>query len=240
MIYQFESRVRYSEVDRNQMLTLNAVINYFQDCSTFHSEEIGLGIGNLAGKHRAWVLSSWQIVLDRTPGFGEKITVQTWPYDFKGFYGSRNFALLDSGGDRMVSANSLWVYMDLETGHPTKVSEEEVAGYVLEKKLEMDYASRKVPIPKESMEMEPRSVLKYQLDTNNHVNNGQYVLMASEFLPEGFEIYQMRAEYKKEALLHDIIVPWVHQEKNNCTVALCDTKGRPYAVVSFEQQSRSD
>lgn len=235
MIYQFESRVRYSEVDRNQMLTLNAVINYFQDCSTFHSEEIGLGIRNLAGKHRAWVLSSWQIVLEQFPMFGDRITVQTWPYDFKGFYGSRNFALLDERGRRMVSANSLWVYMDLETGRPTKVSEEEVAGYVLEKKLDMDYASRKVPIPKESVEMEHHSVLKYQLDTNNHVNNGQYVLMASEFLPDGFEIRQMRAEYKKEALLHDIIVPQVHQDEKNCTVALCDTKGRPYAVVAFDK-----
>lgn len=236
MIYQFESRVRYSEVDQDQNLTLNGIINYFQDCSTFHSEAIGLGIENLARKGRAWILSAWQIVIHRRLRFGEKITVQTWPYDFQGFYGFRNFALLDERGERAVCANSVWVYMDLETGRPVKVSADEVEGYVLEERLDMEYAPRKVPIPKESVEMEPGTVLKYQLDTNHHVNNGQYVQMAHEYLPEGFVIGQMRAEYKKEARLHDIIVPRVHQEEERCTVALCGRDGQAYAVIAFDRE----
>ena len=239
MIYQFESRVRYSEVDREQNLTLPSIINYFQDCSTFHSEAIGLGIENLGKKNRAWILSSWQIVLERAPRFGEKILVQTWPYDFKGFYGYRNFALLDETGRKMAYANSVWVFMDLESGHPVKVSEEEAAGYVLEERLDMEYAPRKIPIPKESVKREPRPVQKYQLDTNDHVNNGQYVLLAHEFLPEGFAIGQMRAEYKKAAHLHDVIVPWVHEEEERYTVALCDEGEKPYAVVTFEKQKVS-
>ena len=235
MIYQFESRVRYSEIDRKQKLTLPSIINYFQDCSTFHSEAIGLGIENLAKKKRAWVLSSWQIVLERIPIFAEKIQVQTWPYDFKGFYGYRNFALLDEKGKKLAYANSVWVFMDLESGRPTKVSQEEIAGYVLEERLDMEYAPRKLPIPKECVRMEPRQVQKYQLDTNDHVNNGQYVRLAHECLPEGYPIRQMRAEYKKAAHLHDVMIPWVHEEKGTYTVALCDESDNPYAVVMFEQ-----
>ena len=41
MIYQFDSRVRYSEVDENRRITLLSILNYFQDCSSFHSEKIG-------------------------------------------------------------------------------------------------------------------------------------------------------------------------------------------------------
>lgn len=235
MIYQFESRVRYSEVDREQKLALPSIINYFQDCSTFHSEAIGLGIENLAKKKRAWVLSSWQIVLERIPVFAEKILVQTWPYDFKGFYGYRNFALLDEKGKKLAYANSVWVFMDLESARPTKVSQEEIAGYVLEERLDMEYAPRKLPVPKGCVRMEPRQVQKYQLDTNDHVNNGQYVRLAHEYLPEGFTIRQMRAEYKKAAHLHDVMIPWVHEENETYTVALCDESDNPYAVVMFEQ-----
>ena len=37
--YEFEGKVRYSEIDHRATMTLPALINYFQDCSTFQSEE---------------------------------------------------------------------------------------------------------------------------------------------------------------------------------------------------------
>lgn len=236
MIYQFDSRVRYSEVDEKRDLTLNGIINYFQDCSTFQSEEIGLGIQYLAKKRRAWMLSSWQIVIDRLPKFGEKITVQTWAYGFKAFYGDRNFSLLDEQGGRIVYANSLWIYMDTESGRPTKLEKDQMEGYSLEERLEMDYAPRKIALPEKMEEKEAFSVLRHQLDTNHHVNNGQYIQMAHEFLPEGFQVYQMRAEYKKAAVLHDVIYPGVHTADGRCTVALCGADGKAYAVVEFQER----
>lgn len=52
-MYTFESRVRFSEVDHTEMLTLPSLVNYFQDCSTFQSEDIGLGIDVLKGQGKA-------------------------------------------------------------------------------------------------------------------------------------------------------------------------------------------
>ena len=63
-MYSFDSRVRYSEVDEYRKLSLTGVINYMQDCSTFQSEDLNMGIDYLAEKHRAWLLSSWQIVVE--------------------------------------------------------------------------------------------------------------------------------------------------------------------------------
>ena len=54
---------------------------------------------------------------------------------------------------------------------------------------------------------EPFAVQKHHLDTNHHVNNGPYIQMAREYVPEGFPIRQMRAEYKKSALLGNMINP---------------------------------
>ena len=110
MIYQFDSRVRYSEVDENRRITLLSILNYFQDCSSFHSEKIGVGIDYLNKRQCAWVLSSWQIVLGELPVFGQEITVQTWPYSFKGFLGVRNFCSRDEKGEKLAWANTLWTY----------------------------------------------------------------------------------------------------------------------------------
>ena len=43
-MYTFESRIRYSETDSEGKLTIASLINYFQDCSTFQSQDLGLGV----------------------------------------------------------------------------------------------------------------------------------------------------------------------------------------------------
>ena len=64
-MYEFNSRVRYSEIDHHGTLTLPALINYFQDCSTFQSEDVGLGTEVLKAEKRAWILSYWQVIAER-------------------------------------------------------------------------------------------------------------------------------------------------------------------------------
>ena len=39
MAFEFESRVRYSETGPDQKLTLVSLVDYFQDSSTFQSED---------------------------------------------------------------------------------------------------------------------------------------------------------------------------------------------------------
>ena len=53
MNYSFNSRVRYSETGENGKLTLPGVLNYFQDCCTFHAESVGLGGDVLKARDRA-------------------------------------------------------------------------------------------------------------------------------------------------------------------------------------------
>ena len=72
--------------------------------------------------------------------------------------------------------------------------------------------------------------------TNHHVNNCQYICMAEDFLPEDFKVYQMRAEYKMQAKLGDIICPKVKAETGKVIVSLDDTDGKAYAIIEFQQK----
>ena len=234
-MYAFDSRIRYSETDSEGELTLNALLNYFQDCSTFHSEDVGLGIGYMKEIGQAWVLSSWQIVVDRYPKLGEKVKIVTLPYELKGFLGYRNFAMLDEEGNYLAKANSLWSLLDMTTGKPVAVNEAMHKGYGIDEKLDMDYAPRKITVPEGGQLLDPMVVQNPKRDTIQHVNNGQYVNIAMEYLPDDFLIHQMRAEYKKQAFLDDVLYPYIVSVEIGYVVSLRDEEGRPYVSVEFLQ-----
>lgn len=237
-MYTFHSRVRYSETGSNGIMTMHGILNYFQDCSTFQSEALGLGVDVLKQRHRAWLLTAWQVEVLRAPVFGEEIEIGTFPYAFKGFFGLRNFLIRDSQGNTLVRANSVWVYVNTDTGHPARALPEEISAYSLEPKLDMDYRDRKVRIPEHAVfaDLEPFPVQKHQIDTNHHVNNSQYPLMAWEYLPDGFCCGYMQAEYKTAARPGDLICPSVWNDQGTYWVILADTAGNPYVIVRAEEK----
>ena len=148
----------------------------------------------------------------------------------------RNFCMETEDGERIAYANTYWTYINAENGLPVKLTERDTAGYEMEEKLDMDYASRKIALPEGMVKGESFTIQKHHLDTHHHVNNCQYIRMAADYLPEGFVIYQMRAEYKKQALLGDVFYPAVKAEEKKVTVALSTETGEPYAIVEFTMQ----
>lgn len=265
-MYTFHSRVRYSEATKDQILDLYAILNYFQDCSNFQSADLGVGVQYLAEKNRAWLLSAWQVELVRPLHLFDPITVGTWPHDFKGIYGYRNFILYNEarGHETAAYANSIWFLIDTKTGKPLRITPEDAAPYTLEPAYPMEYAPRKITLPKvpqpipvktttqdvfsqpdsslyAEVNFTPVTVTKIFLDTNNHVNNSQYVRLAQACLPETFCIRRMRAEYRRAAVLGDIIYPKIllSADAQYCYVSLNDEAGNAYAVVEFIASNHS-
>ena len=68
----------------------------------------------------------------------------------------------------------------------------------------------------------------------SHVNNGQYVQMAADYLTEETKIHEMRAEYKRSAVLGNQICPSIGKRENTWIVSLNDENGMPYAVIEFK------
>ena len=233
-MYEFNSRVRYSEIDHHGTLTLPALINYFQDCSTFQSEDVGLGTEVLKAEKRACILSYWQVIAERYPALGERITIGTFPTEFKGLFGNRNFYIKDERGHMIAKAYSVWVFLDTETGRPVRPEEKDIKPYGMGEALDMPYEGRKISLPEETEVLEAFPVRRYHIDTNEHVNNCQYVQMALEFLPADRQFRQIRVEYKKSAVLGDVIYPKRSREEERTIIELCAENGRPYAVVEFK------
>lgn len=233
-MYSFDSRIRYSEIGRDGVLRIDGLINYFQDCSTFQSEDLGVGIEYLSAMDRCWIINSWQIKVHRYPKLGEEVKIFTWPNTLKGVFGTRNFKLTDRNGELLAVANSLWTFFDTQNLRPTKIPEKVLSRYEMEPAFEAEWEGRKIMLPQDMQGAEAFYVQPVHLDTNNHVNNGQYISMAMAYLPEDFKVTGVRAEYKKAALLGDRIFPYIYNEENRVIVALADENGLPYAVAEFK------
>ena len=272
MRYEFRDTVRFSEVDESGYLTLTALVNYFQDTAIFQSEKGGIGFDYLKPKNQAWLLASWQIEIDHMPVLCDEITVATWTYEFKAFYGYRNFVLYDAQGNKAAWANSVWFLCDTKYQMPVKIDERSLAVYGTEPRIEMEYLPRKIALPglgitengstegktqeafgterkaqeasrterktqeafgTEGKIQEAFKIEKHHLDTNHHVNNGQYIDMAVQYLPQDAQVTRVRAEYKMQAHLGDEMVPVVFEDGKLWTIALNNREGKAYAVVQL-------
>ena len=77
-------------------------------------------------------------------------------------------------------------------------------------------------------------VSKNDLDTNHHMNNAVYVSKAKNIIEEDFKVKKISVQYKKAAVLNDVILPRITKNENSYIVNLADPKGDTYAIVRFE------
>ena len=239
-MYSFDSRVRYSECDSKWRLTIPAMVNYLQDCSTFHSENVGLGMKYLSEQHQGWILAAWMIEINRLPEFGEHITISTWCTDMGRLDAKRNFTIVDDSGEACVRADSEWYLYDLAAERIIRIPEIERT-YIVEgeKRLDMPPMRRKIPLEGEAKLADPIAVGPQHLDTNQHVNNAQYVLFAADALAElglAAPTDILSVQYRNMARAGDTIVPEVHESEGGHTVALTDGGTTTYAVVRFQER----
>lgn len=235
-MYTFDSRIRYSEIDERGNLSLESIIDYMQDCTNFQSEDLGVGLQYHRDRQMMWVLSFWQIVINEYPPMGEWLRIGTQSTGYEKMFGYRNFLITerDNPQKQIVLANSLWVLMDVAKGRPMIVTPEIGDVYGKGEPLPMDYAPRKIKVPKEGgRSCEPFLVQEYHMDTNHHMNNGQYVRMAKAALESAPVVRELRVEYRKQAMLGDEITPVVYEREQEYIVLLEDAAGKAYAVVQM-------
>ena len=232
-MFEFDSRIRYSECAQDGRLSLAGLVNYFQDCAVFHSTDVGRGPATWKEEHYAWMLASWQIVVNRYPKMNEIVRTRTQAYSFHGFEADRNFLMWDKKGELLAFANSRWIYFDTEAGRPIRVPKIEVESYGVDPEFEMEKAPRHIKMPAEGVaEKRPFKVRATNLDTNGHVNNEQYISMALAYLPAGIKVRELRVEYLSQAYLGDILAPRVYHDTEGYIVRL-DMNGKACAVMQF-------
>ena len=221
-MFSFPSNVRFSETDEDSRLTTLALLNYFQDCTVFHSGTLGLGPDSERESGEA------------LPSLFDPIVVSTWGTGAKGTFATRNFTMATPDGRTLARADSLWFLYDAAVGRPVRLTPEDWAPYMADDApLDMPPTSRKLRTEGPGEPRPSVAVAKHHLDTNHHVNNAQYVEIAREALDTPVDVRRIQVQYKKAAVLGDTIVPVVHAEKDGVAVRLTDGADADFAIVKL-------
>ncbi len=234
-LYQYSDRVSYSRVDKEGRLKVYAIVNALQDCCMFHGEEVGRSCLRLKDNARAWLVSSWHIVCKKRPHMGEEFVIKTWPYKFRGVFGNRNFVMETKEGEPLVCADSVWFYFDQAAGKPVRPAAEDVEPFGMGEPYPMEYKPRKVRVPEKMEYRASMTVCENHMDTNSHMNNGEYVRIAADYLPRGFETEELLVEYRLAARLGDEICIYTKEEADGFYVVMTDENKNPYAIHCFQK-----
>lgn len=237
-MYSFLGRVRYSETDTRGKLSIPAIINYFQDCSNFHSDELGIGIDYLMGKGCAWVLIAWNVIFEKELAIGDKLKVSTLSRQINKFYAYRQFLLEDENSNVCAKADTMWIYIDLATRRPLKMPQNEIDLYGEEEGFGIEPANRKMILPPVTGVGETLKIKKMHLDTNNHVNNAHHIAIAMEYLPEDFNLGNMKVVYEKEITLGETVIPHIHEAGDSIYVSLRGLDERVFSSIQFTKKEK--
>ena len=220
-MYSLNYKVTTSTCDSDGKLKLYSALQMMQDCSEMwiDSEQ---GVKDYFEKENmAQLLASRQVEVIRRPSFKEELTVTTSVYGMKSMFGFRNTFIYDVEGLPCYRTWSMGAFVDKGTGKLKKVDDQTISTMLLEPKLDMNYKDRRIILPKEGgTVLAPVAVQRSDIDYNKHVNNANYIRMAMELLPEGFEVKGLRVEYRVPAKLNDQLVPTVYQQDELFIVAL--------------------
>lgn len=249
-MYSFTSRVRFSEINEQRVLSIPSIINYLQDCSTFHSESVGRGMAHVDEVGLAWLLAGWELLIDRLPRFDEEIRISTWATGFNRLFAKRNFTICTADDARaehpLVRADSLWFLFDRQTGRPIRPPQKEIEPFLPDladdKPLDMPPMQRHLRVHGTGTPAAPVVVTGAHIDTNHHVNNAQYVSIALGVLPKRavFDARRIDVQYSVAAKLGDTIYPHVHADVADAadttgTIVTLDAQdGTTYAAVRVQ------
>lgn len=210
-IFTYEYKTRYTDVGSDNKLTLKALVATLQQAAISHSEQAGYGVSTIDKTHLAWLLLDWKVQVISYPHSNEILTVKTWPRVFDKLYSYRDFEVFDSKNNLVAIASSKWFAIDTESKKIRKLTPEiiEAYGEPVTKCVFENAFNEKLKVPEDLKLNFNYEIQRRDIDTNEHVNNLNYIDFALETLDE--EIYNntvfhnLEVIYKKEIKLHEKI-----------------------------------
>lgn len=206
-MFEREFCVRYSELGSDALVNPARILAYWQDTTMQHSQAVGQSLQELGEAQLAWLLLSWRVEFKRMPTYGEILMSHTWATHFEGIYGYRDFDLISKTGETLAVASTVWVLIDAKTGRMKRVTQEIADLYGTEpRRVFGTEEAWKMEVPESYGDICEFEVLKSDLDTNQHVNNVNYIRMVLEVIPPGKQIRRLWVNYKKPAMYDDTVV----------------------------------
>jgi medium-chain acyl-[acyl-carrier-protein] hydrolase len=201
-LFEQEYLIHYYEVDYKKRVLVTSLMNFLNDVAMRQSEQLGVGVDYLRQKNGIWVIYKWDIKIYKYPMFNEKITVKTAPHSFRKFYAYRKFEMLDKNKEKLVSANSVWLFVNTKKKRPIKIPKYMYEAYRVSQDFDEPLEIGEIGQPSSFDMQKPFNVRYSDIDTNGHVNNVKYAAWSLETVPldiiQNYAMTNLKIAYLKE------------------------------------------
>lgn len=160
------------------------ILTLLEETAADHCLSIGHSLYDLLEKGVGWVLLSGRMVMDRYPAYKEKITIKTWLSELTTFRGIRENLILDEEGKIIGRAKGFWLFFDIKRRRPARIFKEMVEQWTINPKESIQMEKIKIETIEEAIYSNHFSVHRFDMDSNEHVNNLRYLQWAMESIPD--------------------------------------------------------
>jgi acyl-ACP thioesterase len=181
-----EFKLQSFQVDFRKIASLETLCCIFQEAAWNHAEALGVGFEQLEQQHQIWVLSRLLVNVHQYPRWGETIRIHTWPRPVEGVFAMRDFQMLNSRGEVLVSGSSAWLILDALSRKPQRAGKFLSSFCTDANHRATERDPEKIA---EIATLEPGIELPVRysdIDVNGHVNNARYVAWLLDSYPLEF------------------------------------------------------
>ena len=194
-----EIRVGSELVDYEKKVKLSSFMNWFQQCSVRHTEELGMGRHMTFDKGFLWVIISEHILINRMPEYDEEIVIESTPGMTLHYFFPRNIVIKNKNGEILVKANALWALIDKNTRQFIDPSENGIIINGINRDTDVvPVIKLKVP---ELHKKKTFTATYSMVDINGHLGNTHYMDLMNDIMFENdgkLEIKEATILFKKE------------------------------------------
>lgn len=205
-VYEQLFNIDYSDIDASGKTSVVALLRFFSQVASMHVEQLGCGLTELLKINVGWVILNWRVKIYRKPLYAEKIIVKSWVRKIDKLYSYRDFEVYDENNKIIAIATSNWIWRNFLEKTIQPISKEVIDSHkIYDKSVFEEIRFKKMKEPENYSNSFEYKILRRDIDTNQHVNNLNYLIFANETLPE--DVYknanfsEVEIQYKKEIKL---------------------------------------
>jgi len=215
---QFE--LRYFEMNKFGEASPTTLLTLLEETAADHCYSINHSLYDLEKQNIGWVLLSGIMTMDRNPNYKEKITIRTWLSSYSTIKGFRENIIYGEDGDIIGKAKGQWLFYDISRRRPVRIfdSIREQWSFCTEECINYDITQKITPI-QSSEHAKEFKINRFDIDTNQHVNNIRYLQWLIESIPEeiidNYYLYSIDGRFIAEAQYGDSIVSLIEKDWND-------------------------
>ena len=231
--------VDYDYVDKNDKLTYKGFLKYIQDVASKHSQIAGYGLHDIEKTGVVWLVLNWKLKIFDRPRTWDTIHVETWSAGSERVCSYRDYKVYNDKNELIAIATSKWVLVDSKTGSITRITDELMSAYDPIDEHVFEDGITKLAEPKcEVLNSYDYTIMRRDIDTNNHVHNTNYLDIALECLPEdtyeNMNYTMVEIMYKREALYGDKTKSlYYHENDGDYVVIKSEDLSKLHCIVKF-------